>query len=167
MKKIGWTLPLILYSVALPLSWLGGVFWPLLILTIPLCMVALVFDCIMHYRCWDALSPSQRRTTPGKAVGFLFIPFYNFYWVFVSYRGLAIDLGRATGKPDAGGLGTTMAILYICQWVFIFVPVLSALVGIAYFILWILFTRLVVGQANSLLSATGSTPPPLIAAHAA
>ena len=165
MKKIDWTLNLILYSVALPLLWLSGVFLPLLVLTIPLFILAEVFNMILQYRCWDALTASQRRTTPGKAVGFLFIPFYNFYWVFVSYRGLAFDLGRATAKPDAGGIGTAMAILFICHWVFFIVPVLNALVDIAYFILWILFTRQVVAQANSLLSAA-TTLPPLIA-HAA
>lgn len=58
-------------------------------------VVAIVFFCQMLYRFWCiAYDAGVARTEPGKAVGFLFIPFFNFYWVFVSLRGLCLDYNR-------------------------------------------------------------------------
>ena len=44
---------------------------------------------MLHYRLWKLLPKGIAQTTPGKAVGFLFIPFFNFYWISVSYLGLS------------------------------------------------------------------------------
>jgi hypothetical protein len=47
------------------------------------------------YRAWSCLQPGGlARTTPGKAIGFLFIPFFNLYWMFQSIKGLASDWNR-------------------------------------------------------------------------
>ncbi len=51
----------------------------------PLVIVMVVFFMLWHYHNWDLLDEDLRKTTPGKAVGYLFIPFYNFYWIFVSF----------------------------------------------------------------------------------
>jgi type II secretory pathway pseudopilin PulG len=48
-----------------------------------------VVTCLLVHQMWSAIQDGQARTTPGKAVGFLFIPFYSLYWVFVAYRGFA------------------------------------------------------------------------------
>lgn len=47
---------------------------------------------VFLYRCWELVQDGQAQTTPGQAVGFLFIPFFNLYWMFVAIRGLAEDL---------------------------------------------------------------------------
>jgi hypothetical protein len=49
---------------------------------------------VMVYRLWAQVQDGQARTTPGKALGYLFIPFYNFYWAFVALPGLAEELNR-------------------------------------------------------------------------
>jgi len=44
------------------------------------------------YRAWSCLQPGGlARSTPGKAVGFMFIPFFNYYWLFMAFNGLAKD----------------------------------------------------------------------------
>ena len=43
----------------------------------------------LHYECWKALPERFRSTTPRKAIGYLFIPFYNCYWAFVTWPKLA------------------------------------------------------------------------------
>jgi len=53
-----------------------------------------VLECILLYQFWKLVQDGNARTTPGKAVGFLFIPFYNFYWMFIAYWGLANELKR-------------------------------------------------------------------------
>ncbi|MEW6096676.1 MAG: hypothetical protein AB1567_09145 [bacterium] len=45
----------------------------------------------MWYKAWASIQDGFARTTPGKAVGFLFIPFYNFYWIFQVIWGFAKD----------------------------------------------------------------------------
>ena len=47
---------------------------------------------ICLYRAWSCLQPGGlARSTPGKAIGFLFIPFFNYYWLFMAFYGLAKD----------------------------------------------------------------------------
>jgi hypothetical protein len=50
---------------------------------------------IYLYRAWSCLKPGGlARTTPGAAIGYLFIPFFNMYWIFQSFLGLAKDWNR-------------------------------------------------------------------------
>ncbi len=75
----------------------------------------------------------------GKAIGFLFIPFFNFYWLFVFWRRLAMRINfqfrlRNEQPPISLGLATTVCILA-------FVPYLG--VAINYLILIpILFSQI-------------------------
>ncbi len=54
----------------------------------------------MLYKTWAALPVSHARTTPGKAVGFMFVPFYNLYWVWNAYVGFARDFNRYVKEVD-------------------------------------------------------------------
>src|SRR5688572_14781753 len=45
----------------------------------------------MLYKIWDAIQDGVTAVTPGKAIGFLFIPFYNLYWIFRVWAGYAKD----------------------------------------------------------------------------
>lgn len=56
-----------------------------------LLIYAAVVSLVMWYKAWKAIQDGNARTTPGKAVGFLFIPFFNFYWVFQAIWGFAKD----------------------------------------------------------------------------
>lgn len=62
---------------------------------------AYVYSLVCLHRAWSVLHDYNARTTPGKAVGYLFIPFFSIYWVFVAFRGLAQDaneFSRQTGS---------------------------------------------------------------------
>ncbi|MBM3323584.1 hypothetical protein FJY69_08935 [candidate division WOR-3 bacterium] len=50
-------------------------------------IVAMVF---LHKQ-WSCIQDGYARTSPGTAVGYMFIPFFNFYWVFQAYYGFAVD----------------------------------------------------------------------------
>lgn len=54
------------------------------------------------YRAWKCLQPGGlARTPPGKAIGFMFIPFFNIYWLFQAIYGLANDWNRTMDTyPD-------------------------------------------------------------------
>jgi hypothetical protein len=51
-----------------------------------------VLQYVMLYKLWQIVQDGFARTTPGKAVGFSFIPFFGFYWIFVLYFGLSRNL---------------------------------------------------------------------------
>jgi hypothetical protein len=43
------------------------------------------------YKGWAALPAKLARTTPGKAIGFLFLPFFHLYWCWNVVPGMAAD----------------------------------------------------------------------------
>ena len=45
----------------------------------------------LYYTGWKAIQDGHARTTPARAIGFLFIPFYNAYWMFPAIWGFAKD----------------------------------------------------------------------------
>lgn len=50
-----------------------------------------VVHCRLYYKMWMAIQDNHISTSPGKAVGFLFIPLYNIYWAFYMFVGFAED----------------------------------------------------------------------------
>ncbi|MDO4426478.1 MAG: zinc ribbon domain-containing protein [Planctomycetia bacterium] len=50
------------------------------------------------YRCWRLIQDGYAHTTPGKAVGFNFIPIFNIYWIFISVYCLAKDLNAYAAR---------------------------------------------------------------------
>ena len=51
----------------------------------------IVVWCIFLYKAWLSIQKKRKGITPGVAVGFLFIPFLNFFWVFKAVWGFAKD----------------------------------------------------------------------------
>lgn len=91
-------------------------------------VIFMIFQLVSLYRAWKSLqtlsqvdpSNSGGMTTPGKTVGFLFIPGFFFYWVFRAFGGLE-GKGRAfaakTGEEYRGPsklLGVSFSC--ICVW---------------------------------------------------
>jgi len=74
---------------------------------------------LLLYRIWDLIPPREAATTPGKAVGFQFIPFFNIYWNFIAYGELGKYLTMRTGYSEP----RTWATLY--SWF----PLINILVG--------------------------------------
>ena len=42
-----------------------------------------IINLMLIYRYWNLIQDAGPRTTPAKAIGFLFIPFFNLYWIYV------------------------------------------------------------------------------------
>ena len=78
----------------------------------PLCLITigfipliagLVIGCILLYRYWRVIQDGKARTSPGKAVGFCFIPLFNLYWIFVALVGLAKDMNAYCDERGIAG----------------------------------------------------------------
>lgn len=53
---------------------------------------------IYLYRAWAALRPGGGTISPGKAVGFMFIPFFNIVWIFICFSRLAKEWNAITAS---------------------------------------------------------------------
>jgi hypothetical protein len=94
-----------------------------------------ILSLIYLYRCWlilNACSNAMPRTTPGKAVGFNFIPLFHLYWTFQAYGGWAKDYNVAAQRngwqnnvPE--GLFTGYAVVILLSAI----PLINNLAGIA------------------------------------
>ncbi len=53
---------------------------------------------IYLYRAWKCLQPGGATVSPGKAIGFLFIPFFNIYWFFIAFGSLPRQWNHITSS---------------------------------------------------------------------
>ena len=127
--------------IGLPLSALGDLLPWFDIIAVPMLIVATVFWCILLHRHWSLLQGHGARTTPGKAVGYGFIPVFFFYWWFVAYAGLATDNNRylrqlgITARRMSFGLAVTNCIIAILLCTVGLFPVAGAILTVPYMII--------------------------------
>jgi hypothetical protein len=83
----------------------------------PITLVAMVASLVVKvlfftriYKTWEFLQNlhDPKIPTPGKAIGFLFIPLYNIYWVFVTFCKIAPLGNKLLKRPN-----------YIPRWPFV------------------------------------------------
>jgi len=120
--------------------------------------IAYIYGMICLYKCWAVLQGFTARTTPGKAVGFLWIPIYNLYWMFVAVRGLAKDANlflsqrKITTHPINADLSLAVCIL-------IFIPYVGFINIVLFNILiyqWAGFYNFVMAHRGTLLQVHGA-----------
>ena len=80
-----------------PQMMLGGIMY---MIFFPMVLVSMIFFMMNIYRAWSCLLAGNPSTTPGKAVGFMFIPFFNIYWIFVAIAGLPKDWNRIVSSYE-------------------------------------------------------------------
>lgn len=117
---------------------------------------------VLIYKIWAAIQGPTARTTPGKAVGFMFIPFFNFYWIFQAIWGWTKDYNaliaqRGISGPRAPeGLGLATCIIALIPYVSVITPILM-----------LIFCNAAINGANALTAAPAApaveegAPPPL------
>ena len=81
-------------------------------------LCAFAFLSVIVRRAWASIDGGSQGMSPGKAQGFLWIPFFNFYWVFPAFVSLATETNAkavAENIPEAKmtrGFGLVIAILF-------------------------------------------------------
>lgn len=118
-------------------------------------MITFMLWYIILFRCWELIQDGQARTTPGKAVGFLFIPVYMYYWNFVAYPGWAKDANQyvqnrgypiAKLNPKTPTAMCILTLLSIIPGVILLIGVcLGMIVGFTDQILLIIFVTIIMG----------------------
>ena len=64
-----------------------------------LILIYWICQCIFLYQSWKLVQTSDlviEKPTPGKAVGWWFIPLFNLFWIFILWRNLALHLNHLT-----------------------------------------------------------------------
>jgi hypothetical protein len=95
-------------------------------------LLRMVLALVWIYQAWSAVPPPYRMTStgkhvsPGAAVGKLFIPFFNLYWMFVVSAGLCDAMGSAlasTGsyRTPAKGLAIASCVTQLVPYVNLFI----------------------------------------------
>jgi predicted Ser/Thr protein kinase len=118
----------------------------------------------VHYSCWTVLPERYRRTTPGRAVGLLFVPGFNFYWAFVSLGRLAAGFQAwgedHPGRPiaPASGLAIAKAASFVAYWTIAWLPGLVSIVSVADAVLFWFYYRAVVDNANRVIASEAGAP---------
>ena len=110
-------------------------------------IVGLVFMYILLYKFWKVI-PYQENpdVTPGKALGFCFIPFFNFYWIFIAFRRLAIHYSPYASGPVVA-YGLLACILSCCASI--------PYVGFVALIAWFVFLILEFNELRKVTNALG------------
>ncbi|MFC5050902.1 DUF4339 domain-containing protein [Rubritalea spongiae] len=103
-------------------------------------MAGFILGLIYLHRAWKLVQANGTDVTPAKAVGFLFIPFFNLYWVFIAYKKWAEEWNSIRNsspsmfQAPAGAAGVFLA-MPICYYSSIFTSILGILAcGILYLI---------------------------------
>jgi hypothetical protein len=129
-------------------------------------LFSILLTSMLHYRCWKVLPVHFRATTPGKAIGYCFIPLYNFYWAFMTFPKLVDGLfswQKSEGKAaslNLRGLACAYSVLS-CILSFellyamfsdgkTFNPVIEIILEISGIVLFIQFYRQVVVDLNAM-----------------
>lgn len=93
----------ILQMLMTPASWLS--------------ILSAVVAFILIYKMWAAIQGMGARTSAGKALGFMFIPFFNLYWAFQVYWGWTKDYNSIPERDDVElpsmpeGIGLAVCVL--------------------------------------------------------
>ena len=109
-------------------------------------------------RAWTILQPGGARTTPGKGGGFLWIPFFSLYWMFVAYHGWSQDWNRIKRNHSnlahlpsvSEGLFLAMPICAIAS----IVPAVGSIASIAAMILLLIIAAKMCKIVNGMADAS-------------
>jgi hypothetical protein len=107
------------------------------------------------YRMWSAIQDGHARTTPGRAVGLLFVPFFNLYWIFQALPGFASDFNALLRRrqlhvaPLSGALWIIFVVLNLAG----IVPVVGIPATLASYVVGIVLIRQTCDAINAVAEA--------------
>jgi hypothetical protein len=116
----------------------------------------------LYYRAWKAIQDGYARTTPGKAIGFLFIPIFNAYWMFQAIWGFAKDYNAfiARYSINVKRLSENLFLAYVISILFWIIPGVNILAALVTLLLNIPIMLRMCDAINALLDVSAKTDIP-------
>jgi hypothetical protein len=106
----------------------------------PFVLTLLILPLVVIYKMWASISDGNHaRMSAGKAIGFLFIPFFNLYWLFQVWGGFPTDYNnyierhRLNISPLGSGIYTAYPVLIVLS-VIPFLNILTSLAAVFVFL---------------------------------
>ncbi|MBU4333078.1 MAG: hypothetical protein KKD07_01405 [Candidatus Omnitrophica bacterium] len=134
--------------------------FPLLILLVLASSIYVtVVASIMWYRAWLAIQDGHARTTPGKAVGFSFIPLFNLYWAFQLVLGFAKDFNAFIKRHKVKTTELSeqyfliMTILVVSGILLSRIPYLGPLFSLGMLVMMIILSNNIIDGVDSIVKA--------------
>lgn len=106
---------------------------PLWIFAFQIYVFSLIVGLVLIYRIWKSIQDGHARTTPAKAVLFLLIPLFNFYWIFQVWWGFARDCNQYIERHQ-------VTIRKLPEWLFL----TFCIVSLFWFLWWPIAISLVI-----------------------
>lgn len=114
-------------------------------------IASVVLFFIIIYKAWELVQDGEARTTADQAVAYCGIPGWQFYWIFIAFRGLAKEMNRIMAKENiAGEPVKDDTALWFC------IMILALPLGITIIpliVFWIIFTNQVKKAAIAITEA--------------
>ncbi len=107
-----------------------------IIMSILLILYSVVVNMVFLYKIWEAIQDGNVQISPGKAVGFMFIPFFNLYWIFPAYWGFAKELNKYIKRkglkltPISEGLFLAYAIFSLCTLLISYLGIVTMILNL-------------------------------------
>ena len=121
-----------------------------------------IVNLVLWYKMWAAIRDGYARTTPGKAIGFLFIPVYNLYWFFQAIAGFPEDYNRflqrhaIRARPLPKGLFLAYCILTLVGSI----PVVGTIFLLANYAVMLVMISKICDAVNAVALSPRQLPPP-------
>jgi hypothetical protein len=114
---------------------------------------------LLLYKAWAVIQDNNVSTTPEKAVGFVFIPLYNFYWIFKAWYGFARDYNRyiARNGLQAPKMNEGLFLAFCILFIGITVPFLNYIAGLPFMVIFGITAYQTINGVNSIVAQPLST----------
>jgi hypothetical protein len=66
-------------------------------------LLSIIATWVLLHKAWGAIQDGHARTTPGKALGFLFIPLFNIYWLFIAIGSWGTEFNSFADRQRVSG----------------------------------------------------------------
>ncbi len=98
---------------------------------------------VLLYRCWAVIQDDNVHRSAGAAIGFLFVPVFNIYWIFVATAGLTRELHRyaCRHRLKAPRPSLLLAITISCYALLSTIPIVGSIAWVFNLILIPLFMQ--------------------------
>ncbi len=113
---------------------------------IQLVIIFTVVPFVTIYKNWDAIQDNESKVSVGKAIGFLFIPFFSLYWIFKVWGGFQKEHNDFADRNN-------LAVPKLSSNTFWIFPACNILLPIIQIFLLILFYVTMIGTAYALMNA--------------
>ncbi|MFQ5570083.1 MAG: hypothetical protein ACE5G0_10445 [Rhodothermales bacterium] len=123
-----------------------------------LAIYGVVVFAVLLYKMWASIQDGHARTSPGKAVGFLFIPFFNIYWAFQALWGFARDYNAFIDRHglDNPRLSSGLFLAYVVLSLGAIVPFLGLVLMMAGYVVGLVMISRSCDAVNALPRTTPS-----------